>query len=167
MKKLKFIETLCPALLFLALAGCMSERPVSPDVGKGDVVEHIAIEVEDPAQMVDWWVKNLGFRITLRREKGSTFIVDGSGRLAFEVYGPQPGHAAPDYRKMSFMSLHFGFVSTDVAADERRLVAAGATVVVRENAPGLEGFVARDPWGIPIQFLKRVKGVLAECEGGR
>ena len=140
-----------------------------PVVGKdlagapaGDVVEHVALEVADPAAMIDWWVKNLGFKVTLRRAKGSAFIVDGSGRLALEVYGPQGDHPAPDYHKMPFLQLHFGFFSNDVEADEKRLVAAGATVVARDDAPGLQGFLARDPQGIPIQFLKRDKSILTK-----
>ena len=132
---------------------------VRPAETGGAVLEHIAIVVKDPAAMVAWWERNLGFRTTLRRPGGSAFIVDGSGRIAFEVYGPQKDCPAPDYSKMPILQLHFGFHSDDVEADIRRLLAAGATMVVRENAPGLEGAILRDPFGIPIQLMKREKPV--------
>ena len=39
-------------------------------------LEHIALEIEDPAAMAKWWTENLGFKVTLLRPGGSTFIED-------------------------------------------------------------------------------------------
>lgn len=47
-----------------------------------------------------------------------------------------------------------------VDADIERLTKAGATLVVHEKAPGFEGAMMRDPFGIAIQFVKREQSVL-------
>ena len=125
-------------------------------------IEHIALEVEDPASMVKWWTENLGFRVTLARPTGSTFIEDESGRVAFELYRPSEGRRAPDYRNMPILQLHFGLFSDDVDADVRRLVAAGATEVAKDEAPGLKGVTLRDPNGIAFQVMRRDKPVVGD-----
>lgn len=58
------------------------------------------------------------------------------------------------------MKKIFGFKSKDVDADIERLVEAGATLIVHEKAPGFDGAMMRDPFGIPIQFVKREQSVL-------
>ena len=100
-------------------------------------LEHIALEIEDPAAMAKWWTENLGFKVTLARPSGSMFIEDEAGRVAFELYRPQDGRNAPDYKNMPILQLHFGLFSDDVEADVKRLVAAGATEVAKDEAPAL------------------------------
>ena len=125
-------------------------------------IEHIALEIEDPAYMVKWWTENLGFRVTLSRPGGSTFIEDEAGRVAFELYRPSEGRRAPDYRNMSILQLHFGLFSDDVDADVKRLVAAGATEVAKDEVPGLKGVTLRDPNGIAFQVMQREKPVVSD-----
>ena len=129
-------------------------------------IEHIALEIEDPASMVKWWTENLGFRVTLARPAGSTFIQDEAGRVAFELYRPSEGRKAPDYRNMPILQLHFGLFSDDVAADVKRLVAAGATEVAKDEAPGLVGVTLRDPNGLAFQVMQRAKPVVDNPPGG-
>ena len=124
-------------------------------------IEHIALEIEDPASMVKWWTENLGFKVTLSRLGGSTFIEDEAGRVAFELYRPSEGRRAPDYRNMPILQLHFGLFSDDVDADVKRLVAAGATEVAKDEAPGLKGVTLRDPNGIAFQVMQREKPVVS------
>lgn len=125
-------------------------------------IEHIALEVEDPASMVKWWTENLGFKVTLSRPGGSTFIEDEAGRVAFELYRPSEGRRAPDYRNMPILQLHFGLFSDDVDADVKRLVAAGATEVAKDEVPGLKGMTLRDPNGIAFQVMQREKPVVSD-----
>ena len=125
-------------------------------------IEHIALEIEDPASMVKWWTENLGFKVTLARPKGSTFIQDEAGRVAFELYRPSEGRKAPDYHNMPILQLHFGLFSDDVDADVKRLVAAGATEVAKDEAPGLKGVTLRDPNGIAFQVMQRKRPVVAD-----
>ena len=123
-------------------------------------IEHIALEVEDPAAMAKWWTENLGFKVTLARPSGSMFIEDEAGRVAFELYRPSEGRKAPDYHAMSILQLHFGLFSDDVDADVKRLVAAGATEVAKDEVPGLKGVTLRDPNGLAFQVMQRAKPVV-------
>jgi len=47
----------------------------------------------------------------------------------------------------------------DVKSITRKLIAAGATIAVDVNTTpaGDELVILRDPWGVPIQFLKRTR----------
>ena len=143
------------ALAALAGTGCCTGG-----ANAGNAVEHLAIRVADPDATVDWWVKNLGFKVTMRREGGSAFIADCAGKFAFEVYGPDKDNPAPDYWKMDILQLHFGFASDDVDADIKRLVGAGAKLLIHNVTPGFEEAVLRDPSGLVIQFVKREKSIL-------
>ena len=125
-------------------------------------IEHIALEVEDPAAMAKWWTENLGFKVTLVRPGGSMFIEDEAGRVAFELYRPSEGRKAPDYHAMSILQLHFGLISDDVDADVKRLVAAGAAEVAKDEVPGLKGVTLRDPNGLAFQVMKREKPVVSD-----
>ena len=138
--------------LFAALAGFMASAAS---------MEHIALEIEDPTSMVKWWTENLGFKVTLARPSGSTFIEDEAGRVAFELYRPSEGRKAPDYHAMDILQLHFGLFSDDVDADVKRLVAAGATMVAKDEVPGLKGVTLRDPNGIAFQVMQREKPVVS------
>ena len=140
-------------VLFMAVVGC-STAPV------GTPAEHVAICVQDPAAFVTWWTQNLGFKVTLRRASGSAFIADAGGHVALEVYGPGKGRRAPDYHRQDILQLHFGFATANMDADVRRLIDAGAVLVCRESAPGLEGAMLRDPQGVPFQLVSREKSIL-------
>ena len=142
------------ALSFLLVIGCFAASAAS--------IEHIALEIENPASMVKWWTENLGFKVTLARPTGSTFIQDEAGRIAFELYRPSEGRKAPDYHNMPILQLHFGLFSDDVDADVKRLVAAGATEVAKDEAPGLKGVTLRDPNGIAFQVMQRKRPVVAD-----
>lgn len=143
-------------LVLLAIVGCsMTER-------KGFVMEHTAIDVADPTAVADWWVKNLGFEITMQKEDTThtTFIVDKTGKIAVELYRAPDGTTPPDYKAMRPLQLHFAFLSKDVEADIARLTAAGATLLVHEKISGFNGAMLKDPYGISIQLVKRAKPVL-------
>ena len=128
----------------------------------GFVLEHTAIDVEDPIATAAWWCENLGFTITRQKddETHTTFIVDASGRIAIELYRARTQPIAPDYASMDPLTLHFGFLSKDVDADIERLTKAGATLVVHEKSPGFDGAMMKDPSGISIQFVKRGQSIL-------
>ena len=134
-------------------SGC-STRPVPTPM------EHVAIRVPDPGAFVAWWTGNLGFHVTMKRPGGSAFIADSNGHVAFEVYGPDKDHPAPDYRAADILRLHFGFTSEDVDADIRRLVDAGAKLEIHNVTSGFEEAVLRDPFGLVIQLVKRERSVL-------
>ena len=120
-------------------------------------LEHVAIDVADPAAFKAWWTANLGMRVSTAND---AFITDDSGTFVLEVYRTDKTPSAPDYHAMRPLQLHFGFLSDDVDADIASLTAAGATLVVHEKTPGFDGAMMKDPFGISIQFVKRGRPVL-------
>ena len=126
-------------------------------------LEHVAINVEDPAGMAKWYCENLGMKIV---RKGAPpvnmhFISDAGGNMMLEVYH-NPPDAVPDYASMDPLTLHIAFMVDDVEGTCRKLVAAGATIASEITVTGSGDKLAmlRDPWGVPIQFLKRAEPML-------
>lgn len=58
--------------------------------------------------------------------------------------------------------LHFAFFASDVRAAEEKLLAAGATVHAghTKTPTGDEMSMLRDPWGLPLQLMKRAEPML-------
>jgi glyoxylase I family protein len=157
-------------LAALILTGCGPESAKRKDEGftlaggKNRVrLEHVAINVEDPAAMAKWYCENLDMKIV--RKGGPPvnmrFISDAGGNMMLELYN-NPPDAVPDYPSMDPLSLHIAFMVDDVKAIIKKLIAAGATIAVDVNTTpaGDELVILRDPWGVPIQFLKRAEPML-------
>jgi glyoxylase I family protein len=60
------------------------------------------------------------------------------------------------------LSLHNAFMVDDVRTIRNALIAAGATLVedIKLSPDGDEILMLRDPWGVPIQCVKRGKPML-------
>ncbi len=154
----------------LMFAGCGPESAKTKDEGfalaggKNRVrLEHVAINVEDPAAMAKWYCENLGMK-TVRKGPSPVnmrFISDAGGNMMLELYN-NPPDAVPDYPSMDPLSLHIAFMVDDVKSITKKLIAAGATIAVDVNVTpaGDELVILRDPWGVPIQFLKRTEPML-------
>ena len=126
-------------------------------------LEHVALNVEDPEAMAKWYGEHLGMKVMRKGPPPANmrFISDAGGNMMLEVYH-NPPDAVPDYRSMDSLSLHIAFMVDDVKGICSKLTAAGATI---EKEPyvteaGDEIAMLRDPWGVPIQFLKRAKPML-------
>ena len=118
-------------------------------------LEHIALQVSEPAAMADWYVTHLGFGIRRRSDEPAVvrFVADGSGSILFELYHSAKA-AVPDYGRMDPAVLHVAVLSADLPADVARLVAAGATLVSGPEAIRGDQFaMLRDPWGLPLQLV--------------
>jgi glyoxylase I family protein len=126
-------------------------------------IEHIALNVDDPASMASWYCENLGMNIVMKgtAPANTRFISNASGKILLEVYN-NPPDAVPDYASMNPLLLHIAFMVDDVEEICHKLTASGATVVddVSTTAGGDIIVMLRDPWGIPIQFVKRAKPIL-------
>ena len=125
-------------------------------------LEHIALQVSEPAAMADWYVTHLGFGIRRRIDEPAVvrFVADGSGSILFELYHSAKA-AVPDYRRMDPAVLHVAVLSADLPADVARLVAAGATLVSGPEAIRGDQFaMLRDPWGLPLQLVLRAQPML-------
>jgi uncharacterized glyoxalase superfamily protein PhnB len=86
------------------------------------------------------------------------FLADATGRLIFEFY-TNPAVESPDYTRMHPAMIHLAFCVSDVPAAIEKLTAAGATIFsdYETAASGDEMAMLRDPWGIPLQLMKRAE----------
>ena len=171
--KLK-LSVLALILTTFTMAGCISvhttETHSSPTEHQTKQnanrirLEHVAINVEDPAGMVKWYCENLGMKIVRKGPPpvNMHFISDAGGNMMLEVYH-NPPDAVPDYASMDPLSLHIAFMVDDVEGTCRKLVAVGATVAseITITDSGDKLAMLRDPWGVPIQFLKRAEPMLS------
>ncbi|HXG09774.1 MAG TPA: VOC family protein [Gemmataceae bacterium] len=126
-------------------------------------IEHIALNVSDPVALADWYTRHLGMRI-VRSVDGpphTRFLADQAGRVVLEVY--RQDAPVPDYAALDPMVLHLAFTAPDVGEARRRLLAAGARAEgeITTAPSGDELAMLRDPWGIPVQLVKRARPLLA------
>lgn len=127
-------------------------------------LEHVAINVENPAGMAKWWCENLGMIIVRKGPPpvNMYFTSDSGANMMLEIYH-NPPDAVPDYPSMNPLMLHIAFMVDDVKETCRKLVAAGATVATEATVTdsGDELAMLRDPWGVPIQIVKRAHPMLS------
>ena len=120
-------------------------------------IEHIALNVEDPAGMVRWHCEHLGMNVASTNGSG-WFVADDAGHTLLEIYN-SPAEPVPDYASMNPAVLHLAFASEDVDSDRVRLLDAGCTAC-GEPSKGSNGdafAMLRDPWGLALQLVKRAK----------
>jgi glyoxylase I family protein len=163
------VRDLISVILMLALTvgGCRSTtddlRQTRKEAMKRIRLEHIALNVEDPVRMADWYCRNLGMKILKEGPPpvNGRFIADAQGNMMLEVY-TNPPDGVPDYRSMNPLCLHIAFMVDDEAT-QKRLLAAGATLVegVSTTPAGDQIAMLRDPWGVPIQFVRRSEPMLS------
>jgi glyoxylase I family protein len=169
--------TLVLILAGFAMTGCVcvhatgkfnstweSEQHKKTQDAKRIRLEHVALNVENPAGMAKWWCENLGMKIVRKGPPpvNMYFISDAGGNMMLEIYH-NPPDAVPDYRSMNPLMLHIAFMVDDVKRTCQKLIATGATVASEATVTdsGDELAMLRDPWGVPIQILKRANPMLA------
>ena len=128
-------------------------------------IEHVALNVPDPVAMAEWYVRHLGMKIV--RESGAPvygrFLADSSGSVLVEIYRNEKA-PVPEYASTDPLVLHLAFKADDIRAERDRLVAAGAKLV--EDVPEKpstgedEVVMLRDPWGVPLQLVKRAEEMI-------
>jgi catechol 2,3-dioxygenase-like lactoylglutathione lyase family enzyme len=126
-------------------------------------IEHFAINVEKPTEMVNWYVEHLGMKIVRAHHDANEthFIVDDAGVVVVEVYN-NPASPMPDYRGMNPLMFHIAFSVDAMQPEIDRLVAAGAVQEIEINTtPAGDKLVfLRDPWGVPLQLAQRATPLL-------
>ena len=125
-------------------------------------IEHFAYQVEQPAQVADWYGKQLGF--TVKRSADYPvpvrFLADESGEVMLEIYN-NPKVNTPDYASMDPLLLHIAFVCNEVEHMSQQLVAAGATLLSLDTTPAGDTLaMLRDPWGLAIQLCHRAQPMI-------
>jgi catechol 2,3-dioxygenase-like lactoylglutathione lyase family enzyme len=121
-------------------------------------IEHVALNVPDPAAAAEWYARHLGMCVvrSLHEAPFTHFLADTSGRVVVEMYG----HAkapVPDYARMDPLVFHIAFTTEDIRGTRERLLAAGGSSAgeVAITPVGDEMTFLRDPWGVPLQLVKR------------
>jgi len=126
-------------------------------------LEHFGLNHSDPVAAAAWYEQNLGMKIA--RKFGPPahghFLVDARGQMMLEFY-----HNAlapvPDFQVINPLSLHVALQVDDVPAARERLIKSGATAQgnVTSNDDGDQLAMVRDPWGLPVQLVKRSQAML-------
>jgi glyoxylase I family protein len=126
-------------------------------------IEHIALQVADPAAVARWYVEHLGLTVQRAQDQPpyGHFLADDGTTVMVEIYR-NPNAPVPDYREMDPLLLHLAFRAEDVEGTRNRLLAAGATAAgdVQVNDQGDALAMLRDPWGLAIQLVRRSRGMI-------
>jgi len=121
-------------------------------------IEHVAFNISDPTAAADWYTKHLGMRVvrSFGPPNHAYFIADSSGQTMIEIYC-NPKAVVPYYGALDPLVMHLAFVVDDVRSTSDRLLKAGAIAVGRITIAdnGDHFAMLRDPWGFPIQLVKR------------
>lgn len=126
-------------------------------------VEHLGLNVRDPAAMAEWYAAHLGMRVVLAKDQPVPvrFLADSADDVMMEIYH-NPAAEVPDYSTVNPLVLHLAFTSDDVRRDHARLLRAGATSASEPGVlpTGDEIAIVRDPWGLPVQLVRRKQPML-------
>jgi glyoxylase I family protein len=126
-------------------------------------IEHVALNHPDPVAAAQWYAENLGMEIVRSSDKSPYihFLADTAKTGLIEIYN-NPEAAVPDYPSQSPFILHIAFSADDLEATKARLIDAGATAEgdITESPIGDQLLMLRDPWGVPLQFVKRIKPIV-------
>jgi len=166
------VSFVCILCLVALATGCNAIRSSDSDEGEHHMgthernaihLEHVALNVADPAKMAQWYVENLDMKVLREGPPpvNGRFIADAGGNMMLELY-TNPPDAVPDYASMDPLLLHVAFMVEDVDATRVRLIAAGATPAgeVEVTSGGDKIAMLRDPWGLAIQFVHRADPML-------
>lgn len=127
------------------------------------ILEHIAFNIPAPVAAAAWYCQHLA--MTVRRKQGppasAHFLADATGKMMLEFY-QHPTVPVPDYRTIDPQVLHIAFAVNDVAATRAKLLEAGASAEgeIFGNDDGDQLAMLRDPWGVPLQLVKRATAML-------
>ena len=125
-------------------------------------LEHIEFNVPDTHAKAKWYVDNLGMKVV--RDAGAPtfnmFISDPGKNMMVEL-NQNKDFPMIDFKTISHQAIHLAFMVKDIDVVKKDLMKAGATFVVEETTPaGDKVLMLRDPWGQPIQFIKRANPML-------
>ena len=125
-------------------------------------IEHVAINVPDPAGQADWFVKQLGMRLVVAGTVAPFmhFVADDVGTM-IELYNNSAA-PMPDYANINPFNLHIAYTSPQIEADRARLLANGAIAAgeITVTAAGDKICFLRTPWHVPFQLVQRAKPLI-------
>jgi glyoxylase I family protein len=157
-------------IVSIPLSSCHAKNIIKPEDSTSTKTviaarfEHIAFNVADPVLIAKWYTENLGMKIMRfdGEPTNTTFIADSGKHMMIEFFH-NADYPLFEASKMHNMAIHLAFSTQNIVKTLDQLVTAGATIVdsLRKTASGDQVLTLRDPWGLPIQFVERVKPMLA------
>jgi len=121
-------------------------------------LEHVAINVADPAKMAQWYVQNLDMEIVraVNEPPYMHFLADKNKESMIEIYNNTEA-GVPNYATVHPQNLHFAFAVDDMEGTRDRLLAAGAKQegAIMTTPAGDQLLFLRDPWNVTVQLVKR------------
>lgn len=117
--------------------------------------EHVAIDVQNPKKVADWYVKYVGLKIVSASKK-MIFVTDPGKHFMFELY--HKAETKGSYAKLDHPASHVAFATDDAEALSKKMVEGGAKVLKQfKNPVGDTVINMQDPWGNNLQVIHRVK----------
>jgi glyoxylase I family protein len=120
-------------------------------------LEHVALNVPEPVEMANWYVRNFNMKIVIKLEEPPfvRFLTDATGSTAIELYANEKA-PVPEYANQNPAVLHIAFAVDDPVKEKNRLLRQGCIFIEEIKQPnGSLLIMMRDPWGIPLQLVKR------------
>jgi uncharacterized glyoxalase superfamily protein PhnB len=125
--------------------------------------DHLELNVSDTHEKAKWYVKNLNFKIISQSDGPShnMLISDADENMMLEL-NQDSNSPMLEFEKIDYNSFHLAFSVDDIVLIKEKLISAGAKLAedIKKTANGDQVLMLRDPWGQPIQFVKRVKSML-------
>jgi glyoxylase I family protein len=166
-----YCKIIVTAVFTLANIFCTCEAEIFNDLQDSSFVknnisarfEHIALNVPDPSAMAKWYSDNLGMKMIRGSftPNASAFLADSGMHSTLEILHntDYPVFAS---KTIHPTSIHLAFVTSNIMKTQEQLIRAGAVVTdsLRKTMSGDQVLTLRDPWGLAIQFVERVKPML-------
>ena len=120
--------------------------------------EHLAINVENPKKVANWYVKYVGLKIVSESKK-MIFVGDLDNHFMFELYSKP--EAKGKYSNLDHATSHFAFSTDDADALAKIMLDGGAKILTQFRNPAGDTVInMTDPWGNNLQVIHRVKSKL-------
>ena len=120
-------------------------------------LEHVAINVPNVLEQVQWWREHLGLRIVSASDVAPymNFVTDDNGSMV-ELYSNDEMEPL-DFAQINPFNLHFAFSVDDMEGERERLIQAGATPdgEINNTPSGDKLCFLRDPWNVTVQLVQR------------
>lgn len=143
--------------------GCKKQESCCQKAGNIIRFEHIGINVKDPIAAAKWYSENLNMKIIREgtAPNYSTFVADSSTHMMIE-FNYNKDYPTIDSLNLNYDSFHLAFCVSNISMIKEKLLNAGAAILndIRKTDSGDQVLVLRDPWGLPIQFVQRVKPMI-------
>ncbi len=121
--------------------------------------EHFALNVPKPVEMGQWYIDNCEMKLVKSKEEYpfTRFLADKSGQVVLEIYSNTSARI-PEYSKQHPLEFHFALKVENPVKIKEKLIEAGAKVEEEIKLDdGSHLIMLRDPFGIPLQLVKRGK----------